>query len=99
MYWAGFERALATGANIAVTTTSPTAAARARLVTAARRSGYAVRIVCLAVDYETALQRCKKDPARPKTTRWHELLANWYRDYEPVAAAEADEMEIINAKY
>lgn len=89
---AGLERALATGASIVLPVTAPRRADRARYVRRAQAAGYRVRIVYLDVSYDEALRRCKADPARPKTTRWHELLATWFRDFEPVLPEKADEV-------
>lgn len=95
MLHAGYEAALATGLDIALTASGHTRTERATWLLPARLHGYHTEIVLVRVSPETALVRCKADAARPKTTRWRPIIEHWFRDFEAVEADECDEYRIV----
>lgn len=95
MLRAGYEEALTTGMNIALTASGHTRAERAAWLLPARIAEYQTEIVLLHVTPEMALARCKADATRPKTTRWRPIIEHWFRDFEAVEADECDEYRIV----
>lgn len=95
MMHVGYEEALTTGLDIALTASGHTRNERAAWLLPARLNGYHTEVVLLRVAPETALARCKADVTRPKTTRWRPIVEHWFRDFEDVEADECDEYRVV----
>ena len=95
---AGVERALRHGLATVVPISGRTRRERAPWIALARTAGYRVTIVKVAPPAAVCLDRCRADPARPRSTDWEPIIARWFRVFEPVDAEEYDEsLELDNA--
>lgn len=81
------ERAL----SLIVTAGCPTRVERERLLLPFRTT-HGTTILTLLPPVDVCAARARADPLRPASSRgwWPTQIANWYRLYEPVAAAEAN---------
>jgi len=92
MIRAGLAQALERGLNLGVALGGRSRAERAKVIGPARAAGYRVTLYLFLVPVETCIARCRADPARPKTARWHLIVPNWYKNFEPVEGDEGDEL-------
>lgn len=93
LYWAAIDHAAARGLSVAIEAGGATRRERAAILDRFPAPAWHREIVAIVpADPADPIARAKADPLRPRTSRsaWGEIVANWYRRYEPVAPDEAD---------